>query len=139
MPTFYHLLADVIAAIHFAYVAFVVVGMLLILLGIVLRWKWVRNRYFRVIHFLMIGVVAVQALCNVECPLTTWEYELRIKSGGGAQAGSFVARWVHRLMFFDAPEWVFTVCYCLFGLAVLATLFLAPPNWRQRGRAGKSR
>ena len=139
MTTFYHLLADVIAAIHFAYVAFVVFGMVLILLGIALRWKWVRNPYFRIVHFLMIAVVAIEALCRIVCPLTTWEYQLRVMSGDGGHAGSFVARWMHRLMFFSAPDWVFTLCYCLFGLAVLATLILAPPDWRQRKRVGKSR
>jgi hypothetical protein len=35
------------------------------------------------------------------------------------------------LLFFDAEPWVFTVCYTLFGLAVLATFVLAPPRLRK--------
>ena len=135
--TFYRLLADAIAVFHFAYVAFVVVGMVLIVVGIALRWRWVRNVYFRMAHFLMIAVVAAESLCRIVCPFTTWEDQLRMKSGGEVESGSFVGRWVHRLMFFEAPDWVFTLCYCLFGLAVLAALVLVPPNWRRRKHAGE--
>ena len=35
-------------------------------------------------------------------------------------------------MFFSAPGWVFTTCYCLFGLLVVLTLLLAPPRWPWR-------
>ena len=46
----YRLLADLIVAIHAAYVAFVVVGLLLILLGVACGWQWVRNWWFRIAH-----------------------------------------------------------------------------------------
>ena len=134
---FYRFLADAVAAVHFAYVAFVVVAMVLILAGIALRWRWVRNFYFRVVHFAMIGIVVAEALCGVVCPLTTWENQLRVMAGQGGESGSFVARWVHRLMFFEGPVWVFTLCYCLFGLAVLLTLVLAPPRCPWRKDAGQ--
>jgi hypothetical protein len=41
---FYSFLADVVVALHVAYVGFVVVGLLLILLGLPLRWSWGRPR-----------------------------------------------------------------------------------------------
>ena len=128
----YRCLADAIAAIHFAYVVFVVLGMAAILLGIVFRWRFVRNFWFRVGHFLMIAVVAAESLGGFVCPLTTWEYQLRIAAGESAEPGSFVGRWIHRLMFFSAPEWVFTIGYCLFALLVVLTLLLAPPRWPWR-------
>jgi len=140
----YSILADAIAALHFGYVAFVVFGMLLILLGIAFSWNWVRNFWFRAVHFLMIAVVVGEALGGATCPLTVWEHQLRIaavESDGGDSAAidptqppeSFVGLWVHRLMFFTAPTWVFTSCYCLFGAAVLAALILAPPRlpWKK--------
>jgi len=136
---FYRLLADALVVLHFAYVAFVVVAMLLILLGILRRWRWVRNFYFRVVHFLMIGAVAAESVCGIECPLTRWEYQLRGGAGQAAESGSFVARWMHRLLFFDAPDWAFSLSYCLFAVAVLAALVLASPNRPARIRAGKSR
>jgi hypothetical protein len=135
--TLYDFLADVVVVLHFAYVGFVVIGMLLILVGIVRRWRWVRNFWFRMVHFLMIGVVVVESLVDIVCPLTRWESDLRVRAGGAGEAGSFVGRWVHRLLFYDAPEWVFTTCYCLFGAAVLLTLILAPPRWPWRRAAAK--
>ena len=124
----YLLMADAVAAVHFAFVGFVVFGMLLILLGIARGWQWVRNFWFRAIHFLMIGVVVAESLGGVVCPLTDWEYQLRVMGGQQGRPGSFIGYWVHRLMFFDAPQWAFTTCYCLFGLAVFLTLVLAPPR-----------
>ena len=40
-------LADGVVALHVSYVAFVVLGQLLILAGVVFRWQWVRNFWFR--------------------------------------------------------------------------------------------
>ena len=54
----YGLLADLVVIVHFAYVGFVVIGQLLILIGIVLRWQWIRNPWFRLIHLAMILIVA---------------------------------------------------------------------------------
>jgi hypothetical protein len=41
-------------AIHVAYVSFVIVGELLILLGIVFKWRWIRNPWFRWGHLILI-------------------------------------------------------------------------------------
>jgi hypothetical protein len=53
-----------------------------------------------------------------------WEDFLR----GGARPDSFVGRWVRRLLYYDAPDWVFTVAYIAWALATLATLRLVPPR-----------
>ena len=124
----YRFLADGVLFLHLAYVAFVVLGMVAILVGLWRRWRWVRNFWFRVAHFLAIAYVALESLVGVICPLTTWENRLRELGGRPGQPGSFIGRWVHRLIFLDLPPWVFTVCYCLFAAAVLATLILAPPR-----------
>lgn len=130
---FYRCLADVVVVLHFAYVVFVVGGMTAILAGVVLRWRWVRNFWFRGIHFLMIAVVAGESLCGILCPLTEWEDRLRERAGEPpAEPASFVGRWVHELLFVDLPPTVLSTCYCLFALAVLLTLILAPPRWPWR-------
>lgn len=126
----YRLLADLTVVIHFAYVMFVILGLLAIVLGGILKWKWVRNRWFRGIHLAMILVVVLEAWAGITCPLTTWEHQLRAKAGQETYEGDFIATWVHDAMFFDAEPWVFTLCYSLFGGLVLATLFLIPPHWR---------
>ena len=129
---FYRFLADTIVVLHFAYVAFVVVGMAGIVVGTVRHWPWVRNFWFRGIHFLMIAVVAAESLGGILCPLTEWEDRLRERAGESTEPVSFVGRWVHRLLFFDLPPALLATCYCLFALAVLVMLIVAPPRWPWR-------
>ena len=121
------LLADVILIVHFLFVAFVVGGLALIWIGAAAGWQWVRNFWFRVAHLAAIAFVAGEALVGVWCPLTVWEDALR----GVRGEKSFVARWIHRLMFYDFPGWVFTTAYVSFALVVIATLVWLPPRQRR--------
>lgn len=129
----YRFWADVVVVLHATYVAVVLGGFLAILLGIVFHWQWIRNFWFRGVHFLMIGIVVVESLLGIVCPLTTWEYDLREKAGEEAvQPDSFVGRCIHAILFYDpetCPPWVLTLGYCLFGLLVLGALVVAPPRW----------
>jgi hypothetical protein len=121
------LAADAILLIHFAFVLFVVGGLALIWIGAVIGWQWVRHLWFRIAHLAAIVFVAGESLAGVWCPLTVWEDALR----NTASEKSFVARWVHRLMFFQLPEWVFTVAYVLFAVIVVLTMVLIPPQKRR--------
>ena len=123
------LLADAILLAHFAVVIFIVGGLPLIWIGAARGWRWVRNRWFRITHFAAIVFVALEALAGIWCPLTVWEDALR----GAGSDKSFIARWVHRLMFYSFPERVFTVAYVLFAAVVALTLILIPPE-RRRAR-----
>jgi polyferredoxin len=118
------LAADAILVLHFAFVAFVVAGLAAIWLGAALQWNWVRARRFRVAHLAAIFFVAAEALAGAVCPLTVWEDALR----GRESETSFIARWVHRVMFYNLPEWVFTAAYVAFAIIVLATYWLVPPR-----------
>lgn len=143
------LLADLILLLHALFIAFVVLGMLAIALGAALRRQWVRNFYFRAAHLAAIGYVVVQALFGMVCPLTDLENALRVRAGQEPyDAGGFIQTWLHRLIFFDAEPWVFTLCYTLFGLLVAAVMWWVPPRrppwldrWmsRRRGEALSSR
>jgi hypothetical protein len=130
----YSLTADIIVVIHAVYVSFVFFGLFAILAGIMFRWKWIRSFWFRAVHLAMIGIIVFESLLGITCPLTTWEHRLRAAGGEAIQARSFVGRWVHELLFYDAPVWVFTVAYCLFGAIVLTTFLLAPPELRRSPR-----
>jgi hypothetical protein len=129
------LYADLIVSIHFGYVIFVVGGLLVIILGGVLRWRFIRNFWFRVIHLAMILLVVFETLLGISCPLTDWEYDLRFAAGQQNVSGeSFIARLIHLLIFCEFPQIVFTITYCVFGIAVLMSWWLIPPlvPWRKR-------
>ena len=118
------MIADAILVVHFLIVLFNVAGLVIVWLGAALGWQWIRNPWFRYAHLAAIGFVAGEAILGVACPLTVWEALLR----GGARPESFVGRWVRWLLFYQAPEWVFTVAYVGWALATLATLRLVPPR-----------
>jgi len=120
------LLADALLAAHFLIAAFIVAGLILVWFGAALGWQWTRNPWFRYLHLGAIAFVAAEAVAGIACPLTVWEDVLR----GGVRTESFVGRWVQRLLYYQVPEWVFTVAYVLWTAATLLTLWLVPPRRR---------
>jgi len=122
-------LADGILVLHALVVLFNVGALPVIWVGHFRRWAFVRNFYFRVVHLLLIGVVAGENLVGMICPLTVWEDALR-SSGriGAVQEKGFIAYWIHRLLFYEAPAWVFTVAYLLFFLLVVLTFYCVRPQ-----------
>lgn len=74
-------LADIVLIAHVAFVAFVVLGLLLILYGGCRNWRWIRNPWFRVLHLVAIGLVVIQSWLGIICPLTTLEVALRERAG----------------------------------------------------------
>ena len=128
----YGVLADVVVVIHLAYVSYVVVGQLAVFGGVVLRWQWIRNIWFRVTHLLAISIVAFEAIMNITCPLTRWEAQLRNLAGQQVQESDFLGLLIHELFFFSWPPWVFTTLYISFAALVLGTFIVAPPRWRKK-------
>lgn len=128
-PGFLFLLAaDALLVAHMVFVLFVVVGLVLIIVGKPLDWTWVRNPYFRILHLAAIGVVVLQSWLGVICPLTTWEMALRERAGDTTYSGAFIAHWLDAVLYYQAPAWVFAVCYTFFGAAVVASWFWVRPR-----------
>lgn len=130
----YRILADVVLSIHALFIAFVGVGLVLILAGLGLHWRWVRSFWFRLPHLVAIGIVVGQSWCGVLCPLTYLENQLRLNAGEATYPNSFIAHWVHQALFYQAQPWVFTLCYTVFGVLVLVTFVFGPPRWSRRRR-----
>lgn len=130
--------ADLVLLLHVLFVAFVVFGLVLVVAGKLLGWSWVRNPWFRIAHLAAIVVVATQAWFGVVCPLTNWEMALRQRGGDATYSGAFVAHWLEAILYYQAPNWVFAVCYTLFGLAVLASWFWVRPRRFTEGRVRRS-
>jgi hypothetical protein len=128
--SWYLLAADVILFAHLLFVVFVVVGLVLILLGKPLDWTWVRNWWFRIAHLVAIIVVVLQAWLGAICPLTTLEMYLREQAGDAVYAGTFISHWLESILYYQAPMWVFTVCYTVFGALVVLSWFWVPPQKR---------
>ena len=124
------LAADLTLIAHTAFIAFVVAGQGLILAGWMRGWCWPRHLPFRLAHAGAIALVVLESWFGVMCPLTWLELRLRAMAGSPLAADSFVGYWLQRLIFYDAPSWVFTLVYTSFAAMVVATLVLYPPKRR---------
>ncbi len=121
------MLADLVLVVHAAFVLFVAGGLPAIWIGLALDAKFARNAWFRGLHLGAIGFVVLESLVGMMCPLTVWEDALR----GTTTSKGFIARWIHAVMYWSWPEWVFTAIYLAFGALVAWTWLRFPPR---RGR-----
>ena len=130
--SFYALAADGVLVLHALVIAFIVIGLALIWIGHFRRWRWTQSWTFRIVHLLAIAYVAAQAVFGMSCPLTTLENHLRQRAGQNPyDPDGFIAYWLHHLIFFTAPPWVFTLCYVSFAFLVLGTFIVARPTSRK--------
>ncbi len=126
--SFYLIVADLMLLLHTLFVAFVVLGLLIILVGHFLSWSWVRNFWFRVLHLVAISIVTVQTWFGLSCPLTIWERALRARGGEETYQGAFIAHWLEMILYYQAPWWAFVLCYTAFAALVVATWYFIPPR-----------
>lgn len=121
------LLADLVLIIHFLFVLFVLGSLPLIWIGAWMKWDFVRNFRFRLVHLAAILFVVGESLIGMVCPLTLLEDSLRSTSTGS----NFIQYWLHRILFYDVPEWILTMVYVLFALLVALTFRRIPPDRRK--------
>ena len=127
MESIYSLAADTILLVHFAFIVFVVGGQICVVVGYFRGWQWIRSMSFRIFHLLAIGFVVAQAWASKICPLTIWESRLRTAAGQHAYQGTFIEHWIGRLIYYDAPLWVFAVVYTSFGaLVIFSWIWIRP-------------
>src|SRR4029078_4046069 len=86
----YALLADLIVAIHIAYVVYVVGGLVAILIGAWRGRKWIRNPWFRVTYLLAILIVVMETFLKLNCPLTSWENQARAAAQQPVDGSAFM-------------------------------------------------
>jgi hypothetical protein len=122
-------LADAVVTFHAAYVAFVVIGFAAIVGGAIAGARWARSFALRAAHLAAILLVCVEVAVGATCPLTTLENSLRLRAGGAAYPADFVGYWADRLIFYDAPSWVFALLYFGFAALVALSWWLWPPRW----------
>ena len=111
-----------------------VLGLPLIFIGNRAGWSWTNGFWWRLAHLAAIGVVVLQAWLGQYCPLTVLESWLREQAGQAAYRSSFVEYWVQRLIYYEAPLWVFAVVYTVFGLLVAWAWWRHPPVSRKPKR-----
>jgi hypothetical protein len=100
------LLADVIVAIHLAYLAFIP-------LGGFLAWRW---RKVIPVHIAAVVVGLTSITIGFDCPLTTWERSLRQRGGERPYRNGFIDHYLTGRVY---PHGYAPVVQLIFGLAVV--------------------
>jgi hypothetical protein len=116
-------LSHLVLAIHFVIITFNVVGLIVIPLGGLFGWSFVRERLWRILHIASWGVVALQAVAGRACFLTDWQFEL---AGGEGNPDPLIARIVNAAIYWPLPLWVFTIMYAAIFAIVLALFWIIP-------------
>jgi len=121
--------AEAVFAAHLAVILFNLGGLAAVPLGAAFGWRFVRIRWWRLVHLALLALVAVQAALGRACILTLWQARLEAR----AEPVPLIAGWVERLIFWPLPLWVFAVLYVVvLGLA-LALYRLVPPRREPSG------
>jgi lysylphosphatidylglycerol synthetase-like protein (DUF2156 family) len=131
----YSSLADLVVVIHVAYVAYIIVGLALILVGLGRKWRWVRNPWFRLTHLAAILIVVLELVFKTTCPLTVLEMKLRALAGQPITEATFVERLMYYILSGWLPGSVTNSVYVVVALVISATFIFAPPR---RGRLQRS-
>ena len=116
----YEIAADLTAAVHFTFIAFVIFGALL-------------GRRSRVWMALHLGTMVYGVMIEVfywYCPLTVLEQYLRAKAGRGQYEEAFIAHYLNRVIYLDAPQWTLILAAVLVA-ATNAGLYLYWYWWRR--------
>ena len=117
------LLAGIVLAAHLAVIGFNLFGLVAIPLGAWRGWRFVRVRWWRLLHLGSLAAVALQALLGRACFLTIWQDDL----AGDAAGVPLVMRIVNGLIYWPLPIWAFTAAYVAVFAYVLALWWWAPP------------
>jgi len=120
--------ADVVGVFHALVVLFVVGGQAAVLAGWRLGWGWTRTRWLRGLHAATVVAITAIAALGEWCPLTVWEAQLRLRAGQQGYDKGFIATWLDRLLYYDAPLWLFAVLYAAFAALVAWTWRTYPPR-----------
>ena len=111
------MIAGALLLVHFSLAAFITLGFIIIPIGHKLGWNWIKNRNFRLLHFSLMGVITVETIVGLTCPLTVLENMFRDVD----YSASFMSYWIAQILYWDLPNHVFVTLYslCLWWVSIL--------------------
>ncbi|HSP34499.1 MAG TPA: DUF2784 domain-containing protein [Thermoanaerobaculia bacterium] len=121
-------MADILALIHLAFIAFAVLGGLL-----VLRWRWVMA-----LHIPAAIWAALVDLAGWPCPLTSWENAALRHAGTAGYSGDFVAHYLFRAIYPAGLTRTMEFAIAAFVILVNATIYAIVIGRSARRRATRA-
>ena len=116
--------ADLILFLHFWIVFYVVFGLVVLPLGYLKNYSWTRNAKLRATHMSLVGLITLEAILGITCPLTTLENILRQIE----YQQTFVSYWLSHFIYWDLPNYFFVALYSACFIWSLIFWKVHPPN-----------
>lgn len=117
-------LADLLMLAHACFSLFVGLGLLMILVGMIVGWRWTRCHRFRLFHLTATILVVARASTGMPCPLSVAENHIRDGMTSRCPLGQPIHDALHRLAFRGTDPHRFARSSALFGLVVLTAFVL---------------
>ncbi|MCK5014967.1 MAG: DUF2784 domain-containing protein [Candidatus Omnitrophica bacterium] len=124
----YKVLADLIVAIHFVWILFMLIGAIFTLSGFFYKrfFDW---WLFRTLHLCGIIYVGLLALLREYCPLTILEYTARAKFNPDlTYPGSFIVYYIEKLVYPDVNPSIILVSTTFIAVFTIVVFIFKPPT-----------
>lgn len=132
-------LAQAVLAVHLAVALFIVFGLVAIPLGAQLGWQFVYAFWWRMLHLVAMGAVAVQKLFGDSCFLSVWEFHLLDIARRVPHQMPIFQALGERVLYINLPLSFFVILYTALWLFVIILWFRVPPRFRHRAITFKVR
>ena len=116
--------SEIVLLFHFCIFLFMVLGFFLIPLGYYQKWEWVKNKYYRLIHLVLMGIIFIETILGFMCPLTVLENFLR----NNIEINNKITQIIHQIMYWDLPTYQFIILNLLSLFYLIFLWFFFKPD-----------
>ena len=121
------LFSEIFLLFHFFIFLFMILSFFLLALGYYQKWEWVKNRYYRLIHLILMGIIFIETILGFMCPLTILENFLR----NDIEINNKITQIIHQIMYWDLPTYQFIILYLLSLLYLIFLWFFFKPDFKK--------
>ena len=119
--------SEIVLLFHFCIFLFMILSFFLIPLGYQQKWEWVKNKYYRLIHIILMGVIFVETALGFMCPLTVLEHFLR----NDTKINNKFTEIIHEIMYWDLSSYQFIILYLFSFLYLVILWFFFKPDFKK--------
>ena len=118
---------EIVLFFHFFIFLFITVSFFLIPFGYFQKWEWVKNKYYRLTHLVLMGIILIETILGFMCPLTILENFLR----NNIEVDNNLTQIIHQIMYWNLPNYQFIILYILSFSYLIFLWFFFKPNFKK--------
>tara|TARA_B100000989_G_scaffold288139_1_gene258544 strand:- start:576 stop:947 length:372 start_codon:yes stop_codon:yes gene_type:complete len=118
------LFSEIILLLHLLIFLFITLSFILIPIGYFQKWEWVKNKYYRSIHLILMGIISIETILGFMCPLTILENYFR----DDIKVDNKLTEIAHQILYWDLPNYQFIILYILSFSYLIFLWFFFKPN-----------